>query len=133
MKYFLYTCTLVLFMLLNGCGNDIATVYFVELRDGDVLRSPVHVKMGISGMTVEPAGEVREKYGHHHLLINQLSVPEGTVIPANDSTIHYGKGQTEAYLTLPPGHHTLSLQFANGSHVSYGPNLAVSVRIVVEE
>ena len=133
MKYFLYTCAVALLMLFNGCGDATATVFFVELKDGDVLRSPVHVKMGVSGMTVEPAGEVREKYGHHHLLINQLGFPVGEIIPSSDSTLHYGKGQTEAYLTLPPGNYTLSLQFADGSHVSYGPSMATSVRVTVEE
>ena len=37
-------------------------------------------------------------------------------LPATDKIVHFGKGQTETTLTLPPGKHTLELLFADYSH-----------------
>ena len=116
----------------GGCQQR-SRVFFKNIEDGDHLRSPIRVEMGVSGMKVEPAGEVREGYGHHHILINQTHFPKGEVIPQTDSTIHYGKGQIEAEIELPVGVYTLSLQFADGVHASYGKELAASVEVFVEE
>ena len=58
--------------------------------------------------------------------------PKGEIIPASDSTIHYGGGQTDASLELEPGEYTLSLQFADGVHSSYGEEMAASIKIKVE-
>ena len=65
-------------------------------------------------------------------MVNQASWPEGQVIPASDSTIHFGKGQTDTSLELEPGEYTISLQFANGVHASYGEDMAASIKITVE-
>lgn len=107
-------------------------VFFKYPQDGAKVGSPVFVEMGVEGMEIEPAGEVNEGFGHHHILINQTSWPEGEVIPMSDSTIHYGKGQTDASLELEPGEYTLSLQFADGVHASYGEKMAASIKIIVE-
>ena len=113
-------------------AEDSAYVFFKHPQDGATVASPVYFEMGVSGMQIEPAGEVKEGYGHHHILINQASWPEGTVIPMSDSTYHYGKGQTDATLELPAGEYTISLQFADGVHSSYGPSMAASINITVE-
>lgn len=110
----------------------ISRVYFISPSDGDVVSSTFMVEMGIEGMEVEPAGEVKEGYGHHHILINQSSWPEGEIIPPTDSTLHYGKGQTTTELSLDPGDYVLSLQFADGVHSSYGPGMTASIRVTVE-
>ena len=83
-------------------------------------------------MIIEPAGIVKEGYGHHHILINQKSWPEGEVIPTSDSTIHFGKGQTDASIELDPGRYIISLQFADGVHVSFGELMSESIQINVE-
>ncbi|SMD35321.1 protein of unknown function [Reichenbachiella faecimaris] len=111
---------------------DSAYVFFKHPADGATVPSPVYIEMGVSGMQIEPAGEVKEGFGHHHILINQANWPEGTVIPMSDSTFHYGKGQTDATLELEPGSYTLSLQFADGVHASYGEKMAASVTVTVE-
>ena len=111
---------------------DSAYVFFKHPADGATVPSPVYIEMGVSGMQVEPAGAVKEGFGHHHILINQTSWPEGTVIPMSDSTIHYGKGQTDTTLELEPGEYTISLQFANGVHASYGEKMAASITVTVE-
>ena len=107
-------------------------VFFKNIQNGDTVTIPVFVEMGVEGMEVEPAGEVKEGVGHHHILINQTFWPEGKVIPASDSTLHFGKGQTETQLQLDPGQYTISLQFADGVHKSYGESMSASVSIIVK-
>ncbi len=107
-------------------------VFFKWPKDGSTVASPVFVDMGVEGMIIEPAGIVKEGYGHHHILINQKSWPEGEVIPTSDSTIHFGKGQTDASIELDPGRYIISLQFADGVHVSFGELMSESIQINVE-
>lgn len=107
-------------------------VFFKYPEDGATVPSPVYIEMGVEGMEIEPAGEVKEGYGHHHILINQEFWPAGEVIPASDTTIHYGKGQTDASIELEPGEYVLSLQFADGVHSSYGKPMAASIKVTVE-
>ncbi|MFY0626474.1 MAG: DUF4399 domain-containing protein [Reichenbachiella sp.] len=111
---------------------DSAYVFFKNPANGATVPSPVFIEMGVSGMEIEPAGVVKEGFGHHHILINQTSWPEGTVIPASDSTIHFGKGQTDASIELPAGEYTIALQFADGVHSSYGETMATSITVTVE-
>ena len=75
--------------------------------------------------------ELLKKTGHHHILINQRFLPEGEVIPTSDSTLHYGKGQTDASIELDPGN-ILYSQFADGVHVSFGEEMSDSIEIIVE-
>lgn len=107
-------------------------VFFKYPQDGAKVGSPVFIEMGVEGMQVEAAGEVREGFGHHHILINQEFWPKGEVIPMSDSTLHYGKGQTDTSLELAPGEYIISLQFADGVHASYGKEMAASIKIIVE-
>ena len=108
-------------------------VYFILPQNGDTVSSPVKVTMGVRGMEVEPAGQINEGKGHHHLVINGSHIEKGKVVPADSTHIHYGKGQTEVELELPPGNHTLTMQFADGVHVSYGESMSSTIEIVVAE
>jgi len=108
------------------------SVFFTSPANGETVSSTFKVGMGIEGMIVEPAGEVKEGYGHHHILINQTMWPEGEIIPPSDTTIHFGKGQTETELTLEPGDYTISLQFADGVHRSFGESMATSIKVTVQ-
>jgi hypothetical protein len=67
--------------------------------------SPFKVKFAVAGMDIKPAGDMTANTGHHHLLVNAMPVKAGEVIPADEKHIHFGKGQTETELTLPPGNH----------------------------
>lgn len=109
-----------------------AKIYFVEPADGATVKSPFTVKMGIDGMKVQPAGEIVPGTGHHHIVIDSAPIAKGTMVPADDQHKHFGKGQTETELTLEPGEHKLQLQFANGAHLSYGPQLQTEITITVE-
>src|SRR5699024_6395546 len=89
-----------------------AKVFFKNLKDGQTVSSPFKVEMGAEGITVEPSGEIKEGFGHHHILIDEGdSMPSGEVIPDDDTHLHFGKGQTETELDLSPGDHKLTLQF----------------------
>src|SRR5262245_38659156 len=47
-----------------------ASAYFINIKNGDVVTSPVKVQFGLTGMGVALAGVEKEKTGHHHLLID---------------------------------------------------------------
>ncbi len=111
----------------------VGKVKFLEPKDGATVKSPVHLKFGVKGMEVKPAGTLEEGTGHHHVIIGPAGVAEGEVIPADEKHIHFGKGQTEADIELPPGKHKLTMQFADGAHQSYGEVLATTITITVEE
>lgn len=112
--------------------KDAAGVSFVEPKNGATVSGEFKVVMGVKGMTVAPAGEALAGTGHHHLLIDAKPVKKGDVIPVDEKHLHFGKGQTETTVKLPPGKHRLQLQFADGAHRSYGPAMRKTIRVVVE-
>lgn len=110
-----------------------ANVFFRNIKDGETVSSPLKVEMGVTGMTVDSAGVVKAGSGHHHILIDAGdSLPAGTVVPADAQHLHFGNAQTEAELDLSPGKHTLTLQFADGLHRSYGGQMAATVTVDVK-
>lgn len=119
---------------------DGASVYFGDIQQkGTVIDSITgeerfiySIKFNVEGMEVEPAGELNEGKGHHHLIINGEPLARGTVVPADSVNIHYGKGQTETEIELPRGEHRLVMQFADGYHQSYGEQLSATAVLVVE-
>jgi len=109
-----------------------AKVFFVSPQDGATVTSPVKIQMGVEGMEVQPAGQIKDGSGHHHIVIDADPIAKGTLVPADEQHKHFGKGQTETELTLTPGQHTLQLQFANGVHLSYGEQMSSKITITVE-
>ena len=107
-------------------------VYFKNINDGDTLINPFVVEMGINGMKIKPAGQVEAGTGHHHILVDKSFMNYGEIIPMDAQHLHYGKGDTTVTLTLPSGPHTLTLQFANGLHMSYGEQYSKSISIYVK-
>lgn len=111
-----------------------AMVYFVNLKDGQTVTSPVKIEMGVNGMSVDTAdGILKPASGHHHILLGLDSVKTETVIPKDSVHLHYGNAQTSAEVVLPPGRHTLTLQFADALHRSYGSKLTSKVTVTVKE
>jgi len=108
------------------------SVDFTEPKNGAVVSSPFKVKFAVTGMEVKPAGTMDSNTGHHHLLINGDSMKVGESIPFDETHLHFGKGQTETEVTLPPGTYKLTMQFANGAHQSYGPGLSKSITVTVK-
>lgn len=108
-------------------------VFFANLKDSQNIKLPFIVQFGVNGMEVEPAGEKKAGKGHHHMVIDGTFVPEGTVVPMSETSIHYGKGQTQDTIkTLAKGMHTLTLQFADGYHMSYGEKLSKTISVNVK-
>jgi hypothetical protein len=109
-----------------------ARLYLISPENGATLKSPVTVQFGLAGMGVAPAGMAREKTGHHHVLIDTeiRSVDLTKPLPATDRIKHFGGGQTEARLELPPGKHTLQLVLGDENHVPFDPPL-MSEKITV--
>ncbi len=102
-----------------------AEVYIIAPRAGAVVHSPFTVRFGLKGMGIAPAGVKFDNTGHHHLLIDTdlASIKLDAPLPVTDQIKHFGKGQTETELTLPPGKHTLELLFADAQHVPFDPPL----------
>lgn len=127
-----YLPLVLLITLVASCGSSDG-VYFENLTDGQEVSSSVLVEMGVKGMEIEPAGEVNKDKGHHHIIIDGGFMKTGETIPANETHIHYGKGQTEATIELTPGQHTITLQFANGLHQSYGEAWSKTITVNVKD
>lgn len=99
-----------------------AEVYIISPKEGATVTSPFLVLFGLRGMGIAPAGVKVDNTGHHHLLIDadpptDLNVP----LTASEQLIHFGKGQTQAVVTLPPGKHTLQLLLGDQEHRAHNP------------
>lgn len=106
---------------------DHAKVFFENIKDGDVVKSPVMIKFGIEGFGITPAGtkgKIRHTAGHHHLLINVDQLPDlDSPIPRDERHLHFDQGETETSLNLPSGTHTLQLLLGDEQHEPQDPAL----------
>ena len=127
MKLFFILLSVTFSFITNAEQN----VYFINLKDGDKLESPIFIQFGLSGMGVAPAGTNREGTGHHHLLINVDDIDISRPIPSSSNHIHFGGGQTETTIDLPSGVYTLQLLLGNMSHIPHNPPV-VSEKITIE-
>ena len=135
MKRMAQFSALIAALMLVACTSMQAadkSVSFVEPKDGATVTSPFKVVFAVKGMAVEPAGDIKADSGHHHLLIDLGPMPAGEAIPVDVTHLHFGKAQTDAEVTLPPGKYKLTMQYANGAHVSYGPAMAATINITVK-
>ena len=108
-----------------------AAVYIVWPRDGGVIKDgKFWIRMGLSGAGIAPAGIDKPHTGHHHLIIDADLPPLDEEIPNDKNHLHFGAGQTEARIELPPGKHTLQLLFADANHLSFDPPI-VSKKITI--
>ncbi len=128
MKLFAVLLFLPLFLFAEKGSVD-----FGSPKNGETVKSPVMVKMIVKGKKVRIAGEAPDETtsGHHHILIDTPFIPAGQPIPTDEKHLHFGKGQTETEVKLTPGEHTLTLQFADGAHRSYGEPLSKTIKIKV--
>jgi uncharacterized protein DUF4399 len=108
-----------------------AYVYIGWPNDGEVLRTRrFKVWFGTRNFGVAPAGVTKANTGHHHLLIDTGLPPLDEPIPNDKNHLHFGAGQTETYIELPPGTHTLQLIMGDADHVPHDPPL-ISKKITV--
>ncbi|KPW74949.1 hypothetical protein ALQ65_00702 [Pseudomonas syringae pv. coriandricola] len=101
-----------------------AEVYIISPSDGETVTSPFKVQFGLKGMGVAPAGVDVPETGHHHLLIDVKDQPAANMpLPVSDHIRHFGKGQTETEINLPPGQHTLQLLMGDKGHMPLNPSV----------
>lgn len=99
-----------------------AYLYIGWPNDGEVIRAEsFRVWFGLRKMGVAPAGVEKPMTGHHHLIVDTALPPMDEEIPAGRNYVHFGKGQTETRLSLPPGKHTLQLLMGDHNHVPHNP------------
>jgi hypothetical protein len=106
---------------------EAARLYIISPANGATVTSPVTVRFGLAGMGVAPAGVDAPNTGHHHLLIDAPLPPLDQPVPKDAHHLHFGGGQTETTIDLPPGKHTLQLLLADRNHVPHQPPLYSSV------
>ena len=117
----------------KSSSPDKAMLYIISPQDGDTVSSPFKVIFGLNGMGVAPAGIKMKNTGHHHLLIDLAQLPDINLpIPSDDHHRHFGKGQTEAFIELDKGEHTLQLILGDHMHIPHEPPIiSKKIRIKV--
>ncbi len=98
-----------------------ARLYIISPANGETIHSPVTVVFGLQGMGVAPAGVDKKHTGHHHLIIDAETPALDKPIPKDAHHKHFGGGQTQASINLPPGKHTLQLVLGDKNHVPHDP------------
>jgi hypothetical protein len=99
-----------------------AEVYIIWPPDGATIPTgKFWVRMGLRNMGICPKGINRPNTGHHHLLIDSDLPPMDQPIPSDRNHLHFGAGETETMLQLPPGKHTLQLLMGDAKHVPHNP------------
>lgn len=108
-----------------------AYVYIGWPLDGATVNgSHIKVWFGTRNFGIAPAGVAVKNTGHHHLLIDVPVPPLDQPIPNDRNHLHFGLGQTETVIELPPGKHTLQLLMGDADHVPHDPAL-MSRRITI--
>ena len=108
-----------------------ALLYIISPADGATIKGAFWCRFGLRNMGVTHAGDDFPNSGHHHLLIDvDEPLNPDEPIPHDKKHLHFGAGQTEALLDLPPGKHTLQLVLGDGKHQLFNPPL-VSKKITI--
>jgi Domain of unknown function (DUF4399) len=111
-------------------------LYFISPIDGASVRGAFDVRFGLKNMGVTHAGDPYPNSGHHHLLIDvdqPLDVKEP--IPRDKNHLHFGAGETETRIELPPGDHTLQLVLGDAKHYPFNPPVVsdkISITVISE-
>lgn len=82
---------------------------------------PIKVWFGLRNMGVAPKDVKYPNTGHHHLLIDVDLPPLDKEIPNDRNHLHFGAGETETTIDLPPGKHTLQLLMGDEKHIPTNP------------
>jgi hypothetical protein len=99
-----------------------AQVYFIWPQNGTVIHGgKFWVRMGLRNMGVAPKGVNVPNTGHHHLLVDTDLPSLDESIPSDRNHLHFGAGETEARIELPPGKHTLQLLLGDQDHKPHDP------------
>jgi len=109
-----------------------AYLYIGWPNDGEVLPAghPFRVWFGLRQMGVAPKGVDTPATGHHHLIIDAGLPPLDQPIPSDRNYLHFGAGQTETMIELPPGKHTLQLIMGDKNHIPHDPPIYSKVTTI---
>jgi hypothetical protein len=77
------------------------------------------IQFGLRDTGVSQAGSTATNAGHRHLFVD-VTEP----IAEKQNHLHFGAGQTETTLDLPPRRHTLQLVLGDAEHRRFVPLLA---------
>ncbi len=98
-----------------------AKAEFLDLKDGAVIGPKTTIHFGLHGMGVAPAGTKKRQHRTFSSPYRHGSAALDKPIPNDENDLHFGAGQTEVELTLPPGPHTLQLLFGDADHIPHTP------------
>jgi len=100
-----------------------AYLYIGWPNNGEVVAAgkPFRVWFGLRDMGVAPKDVKLPNTGHHHLLIDTPIPPADKEIPSDRNHLHFGAGETETMIELPPGKHTLQLLMGDDKHIPHNP------------
>ncbi|TCS35944.1 uncharacterized protein DUF4399 [Paucimonas lemoignei] len=100
-----------------------AEVYIGWPNNGEVIEAgkPFRVWFGLRNMGVAPKDVKFPNTGHHHLLIDTPLPSMDEPIPSDRNHLHFGTGETETMIELPPGKHTLQLLMGDDKHIPHNP------------
>jgi hypothetical protein len=108
-----------------------AYVYLIWPQDGAKIKSPFRARFGLRNMGIGHAGDDFPNTGHHHLFVDVVEpLDPKEPIPQDKKHLHFGAGETEAMIELPPGQHTLQLVLGDAGHFPFKPPL-VSSKITI--
>ena len=108
-----------------------AFLYIIWPPDGTTVKGAFWCRFGLRNMGVTQAGSNAANSGHHHLLIDvNDALDPNEPIPQDKNHLHFGAGQTEARIELPPGKHTLQLVLGDAKHSPFNPSV-ISKKITI--
>ena len=120
----IFILVLIFFPLLLIAGEtpspEGAKAYFIDLKDGDTVKSPLLIRFGLTEqMGIAPALADWPDTGHFHLIIDSKTPNPDR--PISNHHLHLHKGQTEAIVELKKGRHTLQIVMGDYSHIPHDP------------
>jgi hypothetical protein len=99
-----------------------ALLYFIWPQNGATIKGGFWCRFGLRNMGITHAGDDFQNSGHHHLLLDVTEpLDPKEPIPQDKNHLHFGAGQTETRLELPPGKHTLQLVLGDAKHYLFDP------------
>jgi hypothetical protein len=109
-----------------------AVEYIIWPHDGTVINGGrFWLRMGLRNMGVAPKGVKMPNVGHHHVLIDTELPSMDQQIPNDRNHVHFGAGETEARIELPPGKHTLQLLLGDENHLPHQPPIQSNLITVI--
>ncbi len=110
-----------------------ARIYNIWPKDGQVINGgKLWFRMGARSVGIAPAGIEKTNTGHHHLIVDTELPPFDEEIPNDPNHLHFGAGQTEVRLDLPPGQHTLQMLMGDAKHIPHSrPLMSERITIIV--